>query len=158
MHGVYNQLMSCSGSYTGQVRSRYLTIWVCYCHAARRSSGTTHSWISTGRTGASTVRRERAPEQPKLPWMSPRLSDASGKFRTRSQLLAQRKIDQGKPSVDPGEFTSKNPPPIGLGYVDKPRFRTRSELLKHRRQRMLPPLAYGMLSRQYRGALQSMSC
>lgn len=42
---------------------------------------------------------------------------------------------------DPGSDTPKYPP-IGLRYVEHPKFRTRTELLEHRRQRNLPPLAY----------------
>lgn len=40
------------------------------------------------------------------------------------------------------EYSGANPPPIGLGYVEKPRYRTRSEMLEHKRKQMLPPLAY----------------
>lgn len=61
--------------------------------AMSRSDGaSTHSWLSTGRTGASEKHRERLGEEVPLPWMTPKGT------KTRSQIFAARRKAAGIPT------------------------------------------------------------
>lgn len=66
----------------------------------------THSWVTTGRTGATEKMRhpDRNPAEVRMPWMTPRdhpmgkTATGTDRYLTRTQLLRARKAAAGVPS------------------------------------------------------------